>query len=159
MKKIAIMAAVAAAALMAAPVASAQVYGNLGYTQYDFDDSDVQVGGPTARVGYQFNPNFAIEGEGTFGTDDDGGVELNNALGAYAVGRVPLGSSFDVHGRVGYQTIDLDTPLGGVDDDGVGYGVGVGWQATPGIGIRADYTRFDGDLESDAVSLTGTMSF
>jgi opacity protein-like surface antigen len=159
MKKFAMMAAVAAAAMLAMPgVASAQnVYANLGYTQYDFDGAE--VGGVTGRLGYNFNQNFGVEGEATFGVDDDAGVELDNSLGAFAVGRIPLGNTFGVHGRVGYQTVDLDTPGGGVDDDGVAYGGGVSWQATPGIGIRADYTRFEGDLDSDGVSLGATMNF
>lgn len=159
MKKFALMAAVAAAALFAVPaVASAQnVYANLGYTQYDFDDAE--VGGVTGRLGYNFNQNFGVEGEASFGVDDDSGVELDNSLGAFAVGRIPLGSTFGVHGRVGYQTVDLDTPGGGVDDDGVAYGAGVSWQATPGLGIRADYTRFEGDEDSDGISLAGTVNF
>lgn len=161
MKKFALMAAVAAAALFAVPaVASAQnVYANLGYTQYDFDDADAEVGGVTGRLGYNFNQNVGIEGEATFGTDDDDGVELDNALGGFVVGRIPLGSTFGVHGRVGYQTVELDTPGGDVEDDGVAYGAGVSWQATPGLGIRADYTRMEGDEDSDAISLGGTMNF
>jgi outer membrane immunogenic protein len=158
MKKFAIMAAVAAAALFAVPaVASAQWYAGAGYTQYEFDDAE--VGGVTGRLGYNFNQNFGVEGEGTFGVDDDDGVELDNALGAYAVGRIPLSGNFGVHGRLGYQNIELDTPLGGVEDDGVSYGVGASWQATPGLGVRADYTRFEGDDDADAITLGGQINF
>jgi hypothetical protein len=159
MKKFAILAAVAATALMMAPtVASAEWYAGAAYTQYDLDGAE--VGGATGRLGYRFNPNFAVEGEGTFGVDDDAGVELNHALGVYAVGILPIGSSgFAAHGRVGYQTMEVDTPLGDVDDDGVAYGAGLSWQATPGIGIRADYTRMEGDLDSDAISLGAAFNF
>jgi opacity protein-like surface antigen len=138
MKKFAMMAAVAAAAMLAMPgVASAQnVYANLGYTQYDFDGAE--VGGVTGRLGYNFNQNFGVEGEAPIGVDDDAGVDLDNSVGAFAVGRSPLGNTFGEHGRVGYQNVDLDTP---------------------GIGIRADYTRFEGDLDSDGVSLGATMNF
>jgi outer membrane immunogenic protein len=159
MNKFAMMAAVAAAAMFAVPaVASAQnVYANLGYSQYDV--ADAEVGGVTGRLGYNFNQNFGVEGEATFGLDDDAGVELDNALGGFAVGRLPLGNTFAVHGRVGYQTVELSTPGGDVEDDGVAYGGGVSWQATPGLGIRADYTRMEGDEESDAISLAGTVNF
>jgi outer membrane immunogenic protein len=159
MNKFAMMAAVTAAALFAVPaVANAQnAYVGAGYTQYDLDGAE--VGGVTGRLGYNFNQNFAVEGEGTFGVDDDQGVELNHAIGGYAVGRIPLGSSFGVHGRVGYQTIEIDTPLGDADDDGLAYGGGVSWQATPGLGIRADYTRFEGDEEADSISLGGVVNF
>jgi outer membrane immunogenic protein len=161
MNKFAIMAAVAAAALFAAPgMASAQNwYAGAGYTQYDFSDADAEVGGITGRVGYNFTQNFGVEGEATFGVDDDDGVELDNAVGAYAVGRIPLGNTFGLHGRVGYQNIELDTPTGGVEDDGVSYGAGVSWQATPGLGIRADYTRFEGDEDADAITLGGQVNF
>src|SRR5687768_13273728 len=59
MRKFAILAAVAAAALMAAPVsAHADWYAGLGYTQYEPEDAD-ENGGVTARLGYRMNPNFA----------------------------------------------------------------------------------------------------
>jgi outer membrane immunogenic protein len=159
MKKFAMMAAVAATALMATPaVAHAEWYAGAAYTQYDLDGAE--VGGVTGRLGYRVNPNFAVEGEGTFGIDDDEGVELNHAAGAYAVGILPFGSSgFSAHGRLGYQTMEVDTPLGDVDDDGVAYGAGLSWQATPGIGVRADYTRMEGDLDTDAISLGAAFNF
>ena len=65
----------------------------------------------------------------------------------------------EAHGRVGYQTVQVDTPLGDVDDDGLAYGVGVGWNATNSIGIRADYTRMEGDLDTDAISLGASFNF
>jgi outer membrane immunogenic protein len=159
MKKFAMMAAVAAAALMAVPaVAHAEWYAGAAYTQYQFDDSD--VGGVTGRLGYRLNPNFSVEGEGTFGVDDDEGVELESALGAYAVGTLPFGSSgFSAHGRIGYQTVEVDTPLGGEEDDGVAYGVGLGWNAMTNVGVRADYTRMEGDEEVDAISLGAQFNF
>lgn len=161
MKKLAMMAAVAVAAMLAVPTAAnAQWYAGAGYTQYEFDGADAEVGGVTGRVGYNFSPNFGVEGEGTWGTDDDNGVELDSAYGGYAVGRIPLGSSgFGVHGRVGYQTVEVSTPGGDIEDDGVSYGAGASWQATPGLGIRADYTRFEGDEDADAISLGGVVNF
>ncbi len=158
MKKFAMMAALAAAAMVAIPtVAHAEWYAGAAYTQYDLDGAE--VGGATGRLGYRFNPNFAVEGEGTVGVDDDEGVELNHAAGAYAVGIIPIGAGFSAHGRVGYQTMQIDTPFGDADDDGLAYGGGVSWQATPGIGIRADYTRMEGDFDSDAISLGAAFNF
>lgn len=159
MKKFAIMAAAAVAATMTVPaVAQAEWYAGAAYTQYDLDGAE--VGGATGRLGYRVNPNFAVEGEGTLGVDDDQGVELNHALGAYAVGIVPFGSSgFEAHGRLGYQTVQVDTPLGEADDDGLAYGVGLGWNAASNIGIRADYTRMEGDEDSDAISLGASVNF
>lgn len=158
MKKIALSAAVAAAALLAVPAAaSAQVYVGAGYTHYDTDAGD--IGGVTGRLGYRLGPNFAIEGEGTFGVDDDDVVELDQAYGAYAVGILPVTSNFDVHGRVGYQVSEFSTILGDADADGVAYGVGATVRLTPSFGIRGDYTRLEGDLETDTWGLGAVVNF
>jgi hypothetical protein len=159
MKKIALMAAAAAAAVMAVPaVASAEWYAGAAYTQYDLDGPE--VGAVTGRAGYRVNPNFAVEGEAGFGVDDDEGVELDSTVGAYAVGILPLGTSgFSAHGRIGYQTIEIETPLGDADDNGVSYGAGVSWRAAGNLDIRADYTRMEGDTDTDAISLGAQVNF
>jgi hypothetical protein len=162
MNKIAMMAAVAATALMAVPaVAHAEWYAGAGYTQYQLDDAD--VGGVTGRVGYRFTPHFAVEGEGTLGVDDDSNAELNGAYGAYAVGTLPIGSSgFDVHGRAGYNQIDVDGtgPQADIDAGGLSYGAGLGWRVGERFGLRADITRTDtDDGDADAISLGGTINF
>ena len=47
-----------------------------------------------------------------------------------------------------------------VEDDGIGYGVGATYRVTPGFGIRADYTRLEGDEgEADAMSIGGAFNF
>ena len=162
MRKFAILAAVAAAALMAAPVsAHADWYAGLGYTQYEPDSAD-ETGGITGRLGYRMNPNFAVEGEGTFGIDDGDDSELNSAIGVYGVGILPFGSSgFEAHGRVGYNQLDIDRTLApDIDAGGLSYGAGVGWNATQSLGIRADWTRTEtDDGDADAISLGGTINF
>lgn len=159
MNKISMMAAVAAAALMAMPItAHAEWYAGAGYTNFDLDGAE--VGAATGRLGYRFNPNFAVEGEGSLGVEDDAGVELEHNVGAYAVGILPVTSTFDVHGRVGYQASQFDTVLGEVEDDGLAYGAGATWRFTPNVGVRADYTRLEGDQgEADAISLGGVVNF
>jgi len=159
LKKLTLIAAAAAAMLTLAPAAQAEWYAGVGYTQYELDDAD--RGGVTGRLGYRFNPNFAVEGEASTGVADDDDVELNYNAGAYAVGIVPLTPNFDVFGRVGYQTTDVDTALGGADDDGIGYGVGANWRPTGSrFGVRADYTRLEGEDDgADTFSLSGTMNF
>ena len=106
----AVDAAVAAAALLAAPVsAHAQWYAGAAYTNFDFDGGEADA--ITGRLGYRMGPNFAVEGEASTGLNDDD-VELNHNAGVYAMGILPVGSSFDLHGRVGYQVTEVDTPLG-----------------------------------------------
>lgn len=158
MKKNAILAAVAAVALLAAPtVASADWYAGAAYTQFDFDGGEVDAA--TGRLGYRFGPNFAVEGEGSVGLDDED-VELNHNVGAYAVGIVPVASALDLHARIGYQVTEVDTGADEADADGLGYGVGATWNVSPSFGIRGDWTRIEGDdEEADAVSLGGVLRF
>lgn len=159
MKKFALAAAVAAAALMAVPgVASAQMYAGAAYTNFDADGAEIDA--VTGRLGYRMNPNFAIEGEGSVGLGDEDDVELNHNLGAYAMAILPVGSSFDLHARAGYQTTEIDTPIGEFEDDGLAYGFGGTWNVSPTFGIRADWTRLEGDEDdADAISLGGTFKF
>ncbi|HRK65383.1 MAG TPA: porin family protein [Terricaulis sp.] len=157
MKKLLVSAAVAALGMAAIPaVASAEPYVGLGYTHYDTDAGD--LGGVTGRVGYNFNRHVGVEAEGTIEADD-GDVELDRAYGAYVRGIIPIGERFEAFGRVGYNTSEFSTPLGDVDADGVAYGVGAQFNVTQRFGIRADYTRLEGDLETDTFGLGGVMKF
>ena len=158
MKKLSMMAAAAALALMAVPAtASAQWYAGAAYTNFDVEGEDLDA--VTGRLGYRFSPHLAVEGEGTTGLDGDD-TNLNYNAGIYGMAILPVSSNFDLHGRVGYQTTEVDTILGDVSDDGIGYGVGATWRVTPGLGIRADYTRMENDdAEADAISIGGAFNF
>lgn len=160
MKKLAVSLAALAATAFGLPVlAHAEPYANLGYTWYDAEGDD--VGGVTGRLGYRFTPHLGVEAEGTLGVDDNDGAELNSALGAYAVGTLPIGTSLDVHGRVGYNQLDIDRTSGpDIDDGGLSYGAGVGWQATQNFGLRADWTRTETDGgDADGLSVGGAFRF
>jgi hypothetical protein len=152
--KLALIAGVAALAIPAlAPAASAQttVYGNIGYTQFDGDAVD--VGGVTGRIGATFGRYIGVEGEGTVGTNDDNGVELDSALGIYAVGHLPITDRFDLFARAGASRVE--TSPGG-DDDAFSYGVGANYFFTDKDGIRGDWTKHDfdngGDVDTYSVS-------
>lgn len=161
MKKFAMTAAIAAAALCGLPaVAHAEWYAGAAYQQYQLDNAD--VGGLTGRLGYKFTPNLALEGEATVGVDDDNNAELNNAYGAYGVASLPVGGSgFDVHARAGYQRLDVDGsgPQASIDDGGFSYGAGVGWNVGQRWGLRADWTRTEVDDNVDAISLGAQIGF
>jgi outer membrane immunogenic protein len=155
--------ALAAASMLIAPAfmtANAQqssgVYVSGGYTHFD-GDGGAELGGITGRVGVNLTPNFAIEGEGTFGVSDDSGTELDSELGAFVVGKVPVSQQFDIFGRVGVSRIET-SPFG--DSDGLAYGAGAQWNLTPQDGIRGDWTRHDYDEgDADAFSLSYVRSF
>ena len=60
-------------AAIAAPAASAQIYGGVGYTafQADVNGEDVTVGALMGRVGFKTNPFLGVEGEFSSGVQDD----------------------------------------------------------------------------------------
>ena len=167
MTKLALLAAAAfaaTAAMMASP-ASAQVatgnniYGNLGYTQFNTDRGD--LGAVTGRLGYQFTPYLSAEGEYSTGVNDSSEGKLSNAWGVYGRVGVPVSPNFDIFGRAGYQETNIDGRHGFSDRNGqgLGYGAGVQWRpAATGFGIRGEYTRLT-DVDADTWSLSGTMSF
>lgn len=162
--KLALVTAAAVFAVPAAMSASAQasgtgLYGSVGYSNYNFDapGGDVNLGGIQGRLGYTFHPNFAVEGEGTVGVKDDGGNELNNELGIYAVGKIPVTSQLDLFARVGASRTEVNDN----DDSGLAYGAGAQWNFTAQDGIRGDWTRHDYDDsgEFDAWSVSYVRSF
>lgn len=141
---------------MTANAQQSSVYVSGGYTHFD-GDGGAELGGITGRVGVGLTPNFAIEGEASFGVTDDSGTELDNELGIFAVGKLPISPSFDVFGRVGLARIE--TSPGG-SEDGVAYGVGGTLNLSPVDGIRLDYTRHDYDAgDVDAISLSYVRGF
>jgi outer membrane immunogenic protein len=166
MKKIAMMAAVAVtamAAFMAAPasaqtVTNGNAYASVGYTHFSTDRGD--LGGVTGRLGYRITPYVGAEAEYTTGVDHSHFGKLDNAWGVYGVGTVPVTQNFDLLGRVGYQQINISGRNGATDSDGrgLGYGAGVQWHATPGLGIRGEYTRLT-DADADTWSVSGVMNF
>ena len=155
--------ALAAASMLIAPAfmtANAQqssgVYVSGGYTHFD-GDGGAELGAVTGRVGVNLSPNFAIEGEGSVGVKDDGGTELDNELGVFVVGKLPISPAFDLFARVGAARIE--TSPGG-SEDGVAYGAGAQWNLTSVDGIRGDWTRHDYDAgDVDALSLSYVRGF
>lgn len=154
MKKLAFLAAVAAAALVA-PVGAAQaqegVYLGAGYTHYNGDEAD--VGAITARGGWRFHPNFGVEAEASFGVVEDDNVELDNAYGVYAVGFLPVAPEVDLFGRVGYHNTEFSGGGVSAEADGVGFGGGVQWNVSDRFAVRGEYTRLEGD--DDGVNTFG----
>lgn len=149
---------VSAAALFAAPSAMAQVaspvYGSVSYSNVSADDVD--LGAVTGRLGYKFNPNFAVEGEASFGVSDEdvnvgGGVTANvehkHDAAVYAVGILPISPNLELFARGGYGTTEIEASAAGVSASESGeswnYGVGANYFLDGQNGIRADWTRRD----------------
>lgn len=160
-------------------------------------DDSVDSNAITARLGFKFTPMLAAEvelssgvddgefdynvDEDDFNTDDNsdgdfadtiigsGDFQVNYLVGAYGKASIPLGNVFDVHARLGYAFIDIDsvvdTPGGGTleigdDADGPSGGVGATWRFADRWALRGDYTYFDfDDAETHVGSITVGYKF
>lgn len=158
-----------AAAALAAPAALAQGQLELGAAYSHFDADGANLGGLTARGTYLVTPHFGVEGEATFGVDDDtvGGakVELDNSVAAFGVAQMPVSERVDLFARAGYASNDYKVKVPGVGsssntDDGLAYGVGAKVFLTDKFGLRGDVTRYEGDdTDADVISVGGVMKF
>lgn len=94
--------------------------------------------------GYQLTPNFALEG-GLFdlGHIDNGSGKVT-ARGAYfdAVGIVPLTSQWSLLGSAGLAQGRLKTTFGDDSSAAVKLGVGVQYDLTRQVAVRAQYERY-----------------
>lgn len=172
----ALMAAASAAILASAlpAIASAQdasttrpvgAYGNIGYA--NAHDSGVNLGTIQGRLGYRFNDYLGVEGELAGGVKSDdvsttvgtatvtGKAKIQHQEAIYGVGFLPVGTNWDLIGRVGYghtkakvSDITVTGPggtasnlSGSGDGDSWNFGVGAQYHWDGQNGIRADYTR------------------
>lgn len=108
-------------------------------------------------AGYKFHPNVAVEG-GWAQLFDKGGSEVTS-LELVAVGILPLAHQFSLLGKLGFASVDVDTPLGGDTKTELTYGIGAQYDVTPMIGVRAGWQRYDTDQEIDLLSVGVVVRF
>ncbi|HVY88148.1 MAG TPA: outer membrane beta-barrel protein [Hyphomonadaceae bacterium] len=172
------VAATGGLAAIATLPASAQIYASVGYTSMKVDlgpgarSTDVTIGAITGRVGVGVAPFISVEGEVSKGVKDDtfrwigafqtetSNFSLNNQIGAYVVGRVPIPAVGAVFARAGYVNTDFST--GGMfpadDGGGAAYGAGVELDVIPFIRGRLEYTKYDG-MHAEGISASAAMKF
>jgi len=120
------------------------IYVNLGVQTLEFDTFSV-----LGRAGYDFSPNFGVEVEGAIGFSgqEEDGVEFTTpfTIGGYFVTRYPIGSDFELLGRIGYSNINFEAEgLGQTVDtniDGLATGGGVQYNFDKKSGLRLDFTN------------------
>jgi len=181
MKSLIAVAALAAAAAAVAAPASAQTpsylapvtyNAGIGYTGVNTSGAD--LGAITLRAGADFGKYFGVEGEGSFGVNDEHGtisgvpykLHIDDQYAGYGVVRYPLIPNANVFARLGYGHSDLKATAsaGGVTAsqragvDSVNFGAGGEYFFDRRNGLRAEYTRFDfqghgaGDADTWSVS-------
>jgi outer membrane immunogenic protein len=141
------------------------VYVNGGYNH--LQSGSINTGTIQGRVGYEFTPNFAIEGEAGIGavTDKVAGVNLRTrgTLGAFGVGTLPVADKFSLIGRAGYVQTWAEAKAFGVkteaDEGSFAVGVGGQYMIDNANGIRADYTRYTENDGRDGFAVSYVRKF
>lgn len=169
MKKLALLAALAAASLSTTAFAAEGnggfIRAELGETRADFDIDSIKDTAYSIRGGYYFNSNIAIEGFYTgHGRDsfDDVTVEAFS-MGVGVVGKKNFGGSqkgFFINGRAGIAYTDIaivdDNSVEFLDDDrdaSLYAGVGLGYDFTERFGLSLNYDYQKADISGADVKL------
>ena len=142
----------AAAITASAPALSQQLTGF--YAGAEFGQADVGGDDDTAVKilgGYQLSPNLAAEAAYSM-LYDKGGAEVT-AMELVAVGLFPVANQFSVFGKLGFANVDVETNLGSDDKTELTYGIGVQYDASQRLGIRAGWQRYETDDEVDLLSV------
>ena len=162
-KKIAVAAALAvvASSSFAAGNPSFYVGGDVGSTKLDgLSDRQNSYG---AYVGYEFVPNFAVEVGARRLADFDVRVSTTNVgvkvdqTAISLIGALPLGSGFNVFGRLGYNKLSATASANYTATDstsGALYGVGVGYSFTPTVSARAEIQKPSSDSSNFSVGVS-----
>lgn len=182
-----ISAAALLAAALTAPVASAQVYGDVGVGTLDLEGLDLTV--LNGHIGYSVNEYFSFEGELGFGIGDDSltstavdldldsvlfagdvnvSYDLNNVFGVYGVLGTTLDGGLELFGRVGLVSAEVEATASAngnsasddVSESGAAYGLGAKYYFDGVNGVRFDITRYDiEDVEADLLAIGYTRKF
>ena len=182
-QKTLIAAAFALGGTLAATQASAQAFVGGSFGKSDIDEEittglidsgsvDGKDSGFKIFGGYMFNRHFGVEaayvdlGEvsysGTFGgAPVTGGTVEVSGFNISALGSFPVTEQFSVFGKIGLFLWDAEAndTTGGLpfsaSEDGtdVSFGVGVGWQFTRNLGLRAEWEMFKTN-EADATLIS-----
>jgi OmpA-OmpF porin, OOP family len=153
----------------------------VGQASIEVDDVDFDANDTAFKLfgGYSFNENFGLEvtyldGGAPDETFDLGGgftgsVETEvTGINLSAVGRIPVGESFSLFGKIGYASYDFEVTArvddisaseDGSDED-LSYGLGGAFAFGNSFEMRAEYEAFDISGGSFSVlSVSGLFRF
>ena len=174
MKKSVLLASLLALGGLSSSAAAAE--GGNWFVRGEAGESDIEVDGAegednvfSARVGYFFTPNFAVEGFYTnYGEDDEDGASAKlSGFGAGVVAKKNFGTNdhtgFFISARAGVARITTEagvSGLGNAEDDSVeGYaGIGAGYDFAQNLGLSLNYDvsnaeAFDIDVKAETLTL------
>jgi outer membrane autotransporter protein len=164
----------ALAIMSTAAAVNAQTYGEIGYTATTYKENANGNGikaSPAAirgLIGYELNPNLAIEGMVALGLGDSTvkvngqnissiKLEIDNAIGLYLKPKTKLNDSVEIFGRVGFARIKGTVTATGygtetASDNGFSYGAGLSYAINPSTSLNADYMSY---LNKDGSKVNG----
>ncbi len=124
-------------------------------------DGDSEPSAINFVVGRELNKYFAVEGLLNKGIYDDKvsgaganfAFELNYAIGASAVGILPISETFNVYGKLGLARVEYeDDARGSADASGAIYGAGATFDINKQFSLNAEYIQYpDGDYDGSSV--------
>lgn len=155
-----------AAAMLAAGLGSTAAHADpfyagasLGTPRYEdgIQGSDGHGSGVSGKVfgGYQVTPNFALEaGLADLGHVGDGDGRVK-AHGEYidAVGLAPVTDQWTLLGRLGLAHVNVDSPRGDANGNGLKLGVGAQYAVTTNVAVRGEWERYRPDVFGDKPNL------
>jgi opacity protein-like surface antigen len=153
-----VLACLGVAALFAAVGARAENYAQespyfeLGITQLNYTEPGYSVRPTNAlvRAGYDFNPNFSIEGlvSESVSSDTLQGIsfKVDSGYGAYLKGNLKIAPRFEVFGLAGWAHATVSASIPGASLSASGnsfsYGVGAQYRLTRNFYGRMDYVSY-----------------
>lgn len=135
---------------VAADISYDQVRLNYVSAEFDAGPSDVDGDGLELSGSFSFAESFF-----GFGKYSDLDLDFNLDASMLEIGggyHRPITTMLDFVGRAGYVRIDLDTPFGDADDDGLSLSGGVRGRMTDAIEVKAALNYFvmdQGDNETE----------
>ena len=116
------------------------------------DDFGIKILG-----GYRFHPNIAAEvGYGML--YDKASVDVKT-IEAVAVGMFPVANQLSIIGKLGLANVDVEVPGGSDDKTELTWGLGVQYDVTPKLGVRALWQRYETEEAVDFFGVGVTWRF
>jgi OOP family OmpA-OmpF porin len=126
----------------------------VGNTDLDGADDDI---GFKLLGGYQFHRNIAAElGYGML--YDKGGAEVT-AIELVAVGMFPIANQLSIIGKLGFANVDVEVAGASDDKTELTWGLGVQYDLSRNLGLRALWQRYETDNSVDFLALGVTWKF
>ena len=155
---LAIAAAVSFSGAAAAdPTSAGTTYIGGQYAAVTYSEDNVPDAEPSAivgRAGTFISDNLSIEGRFGFGLEDDTvslagvdvDVEIDNFIGGYITGHLPLADQASLYGVLGFTSAKGKFSAGGGSiserDSGISWGAGFNFYATEQLGLNLEYMQY-----------------